>query len=378
MNFLFACGGTGGHINPAVAAAQRIRTLMPDAGCLFVGASGNMEMELVPREGFPIRGIAVGNLHRSLKPREIVHNLRSAAQLNRAVRDAGRIIGEFRPDAVLGTGGYVCFPVLRAAAARGVPTLLHEANAMPGLTTRMLEKHVDRMMVAFEESRGGYKNPERVLTVGMPVRSGFRELSREEARRRLGLDEKPFVLSFGGSLGAKRLNAAVAALAAENERTGGFRLLHACGGGEAGLAAMQELLAGEGVSRPRFTELRPYIYDMPAAMAAADLILCRAGASTLGELCAVGRAAVLIPYPYATGNHQEKNARLLEAAGGARILRDEELTPERLSALVKELLADPDGLRAMGLAQRALDRPDALDVIVEELLRLSGGKKRGP
>ncbi len=375
MRFLFACGGTGGHINPAVAAAQRIRALMPDAECLFVGAAGNMEMELVPREGFPIRGITVGNLHRSLKPREIVHNLRSAAQLDRAVRAAGRIIREFRPDAVLGTGGYVCFPVLRAAAAQGIPTLLHEANAMPGLTTRMLEKHVDRMMVAFEESRSGYQHPEKVLTVGMPVRSGFRQADRAEARRQLGLGEEPFVLSFGGSLGAKRLNAAVAALAAENEKTGAFRLLHACGGGEEGLAAMKGLLAEAGAPEPKLTELRSYIYDMPAVMAAADLILCRAGASTMGELCAVGRAAVLVPYPYATGNHQEKNARLLEEAGGARLLRDEELTPETLGKLVKELLSDPAALRAMGEAQRSLDRPDALDAIVEEMLRLCEGKR---
>ena len=375
MRFLFACGGTGGHINPAVAAAQRIMALMPDAQCLFAGASDNMEMELVPREGFPIRGIRVGNLHRSLKPGEVVHNLRSAALLAKGMREAEAIIREFRPDAVLGTGGYVCYPVLRAAAAAGVPTLLHEANAMPGLTTRMLEKHVDRMMVAFEESRGGYKNPEKVLTVGMPVRSGFRELSRAEGRARLGLDDRPLVLSFGGSLGAKRLNEAVAALAAENEKSGGFRLLHACGGGEEGLRAMKALTASAGADTLRFTELRPYIYDMPAAMAAADLILCRAGASTLGELCAVGRAAVLVPYPYATGNHQEKNARLLEAAGGARVLPDEALTPESLNALVKELLADPKKLEDMGKAQRSLDRPDALNAIVEEMLRLCEKKK---
>ena len=376
MNFLFACGGTGGHINPAVAAAQRIRTLMPDARCLFVGASDNMEMELVPREGFPIRGITVGNLHRSLKPGELVHNLRSAGQLSRGLREARRIIEEFRPDAALGTGGYVCFPVLRAAAAKGVPTLLHEANAMPGLTTRMLEKHVDRMMVAFEESRNGYRAPEKVLTVGMPVRSGFREVRREEARQRLGLDDRPFLLSFGGSLGARRLNAAVAALAAENEKTGSFRLLHACGGGEEGLAAMKGLLASAGAGELKYTELRPYIYDMPVAMAAADLILCRAGASTLGELCAVGRAAVLVPYPYATGNHQEKNARLLEEAGGARLLRDENLTPETLGSLVRELLADPAALRAMGQAQRSLDRPDALDTSVDEMLGLAERRRK--
>ncbi len=371
MNFLFACGGTGGHINPAVAAAQRIRTLMPDAGILFVGASDNMEMELVPREGFPIRGITVGNLHRSLRPDEMLHNMRSGLLLNRSLREAGRIIREFRPDAALGTGGYVCWPVLRAAAARGVPTLLHEANALPGLTTRMLERHVDRMMVAFEESRKGYRHPDRVLTVGMPVRSGFREISREEARRQLGLDGRPLILSFGGSLGAVRLNAAVAALAAENEKNGAFRLLHATGGGEEGLKAMRALLAEAGAPEPKLTELRPYIYDMPAAMAAADLILCRAGASTLGELCAAGRPAVLVPYPYATGNHQEKNARVLAEAGGARVLADAELTPEALSALVKELLGDPQGLRAMGEALRGLDRPDALDRIVEETLKLT-------
>ncbi len=372
MNFLFACGGTGGHINPAVAAAQRIRQLMPDAGVLFVGASDNMEMELVPREGFPIRGITVGNLHRSLKPAEALHNLRSAALLSRSVHEAGQILREFRPDAVLGTGGYVCWPVLRAAAARGIPTLLHEANAAPGLTTRMLEKHVDRMMVAFEESRQGYRQPERVLTVGMPVRRGFRELSREEARRKLGLDEKPFLLSFGGSLGAVHLNEAVAALAAENEKTGAFRLLHATGGGEEGVRAMGELLARAGAKDPVYTELRPYIYDMPAAMAAADLIICRSGASTLGELCAAGKAAVLVPYPYATGNHQEKNARVLEAAGGARVLPDGELTPGALSSLVEDLLREPEKLRAMGQALRRLDRPDALDRIVEETLKLTG------
>ena len=374
MRFLFACGGTGGHINPAVAAAQRIRSLMPDAECLFVGASDNMEMELVPKEGFPIRGIAVGTLHRSLRPKELAHNLRSALLLTRSLREAERIMEEFRPDAVLGTGGYVCWPVLRAAASRGIPTLLHEANALPGLTTRMLEKHMDRMMVAFEESRSGYRHPERILAVGMPVRSGFRETDRAEARRKLGLDDKPFLLSFGGSLGAVRLNAAVAALAAENEKTGAFSLLHATGGGEEGRRAMQALLAGAGAPEPRFTELRPYIYDMPAVMAAADLVICRAGASTLGELCAAGKPAVLVPYPYATGNHQEKNARLLADAGGARLLRDAELTPEALSAVTKELLADPALLPAMGARLRSLDRPDALDRIVEETLKLTEGK----
>ena len=376
MNFLFACGGTGGHINPAVAAAQRIRALMPDAGILFVGARDNMEMELIPREGFPIRGIPVGNLHRSLKPGEVLHNLRSAVLLEKGLLESGRILREFQPDAVLGTGGYVCYPVLRAASALGIPTLLHEANAQPGLTTRMLEKYTDRMMVAFHEGKSGYRDPDRVLTVGMPVRAGFRETDRAQARFRLGLDERPFLLSFGGSLGAVKLNAAVAQLIAENERTGAFRLLHAAGGGEEGMKAMRELLARNGVTEPKWTEIRPYIYDMPQAMAAADLILCRAGASTLGELCAVGRGAILVPYPYATGNHQEKNARLLEKTGGARVLPDGELTGETLGAMVRELVRDGAALREMGRALKSLDRPDSLDVIVEETLRLTEKKAK--
>lgn len=375
MKFLFACGGTGGHINPAVAAAQRLTALMPDCSCLFVGASDNMEMELVPREGFPIRGIQVGNLHRSMKPAEIRHNLRSAGMIFSSIEAAKRIIREYQPDVVLGTGGYVCFPVLRAASLLGVPTVLHEANAYPGLTTRMLEPHADRMLVAFEEGKAGYRHPERVLTVGMPIRAGFREQDREKARKKLGLDERPFVLSFGGSLGAKKLNEAVAVLAAENEKNGRFRLLHATGGGEAGMKAMTDRLRELGVTAPKCAEFRPYIYDMPQVMAAADLLICRAGASTLGEVCAVGRAAILVPYPYATGNHQEKNAGVLVSAGGASLLRDAECTPEALSTEVNRLCADPVLLREMGAKLKALDRPDSLDRIVNEALSLTEKRK---
>ena len=372
MRFLFTCGGTGGHINPAVAAAQRLKALMPDCEILFLGTADNLEMDLVPREGFPIRAIPAGNLHRSLRPREILHNLRSGALLMEGIRQAKRILEEFRPDAVLGTGGYVCCPVLIAASRMNIPTLLHEANALPGLTTRMLEKHTDQLMVAFEESRRYYREPDKVVCTGMPVRSGFRDRDRLMARRSLGIPEDlPLILSFGGSLGAVRMNEALAAMAAEQEKEPRFRLLHATGGGQEGLETMRRRMAELGAEQPEYTRLEPYLYDMPAAMAAADLILCRAGASTLGELCAAGRPAVLVPYPYATGNHQEKNARVLAEAGGARVLADAELTPEALSALVKELLGDPQGLRAMGDALRGLDRPDALDRIVEETLKLT-------
>ena len=373
MRFLFTCGGTGGHINPAVAAAQRLKALMPDCSVLFVGTADNMEMDLVPREGFPIRAIPAGNLHRSMKPREVLHNLHSGVLLAEGIRCADRILKEFRPDAVLGTGGYVCCPVLIAASRRGIPTLLHEANALPGLTTRMLEKHTDRMMVAFEESRAYYKDPEKVVCAGMPVRAGFRNRDRREAKRALGIpDDLPLVISFGGSLGAARMNEALAELAAKQELTPRFRLLHATGGGEEGRKAMADRLTALGARELHYTRLEPYLYDMPSAMAAADLVICRAGASTLGELAAAGKPAVLIPYPYATGNHQEKNARIPESRGAALLLRDEECTAESLGNAVYGLLEDPKTLPEMGRRMHELDRPDALDTIVDQILKLIG------
>ena len=372
MRFLFTCGGTGGHINPAVAAAQRLKTLMPDCDILFLGTADNMEMDLVPREGFPIRAIPAGNLHRSLKPREVVHNLRSGVQLMEGIRQAKRILEEFRPDAVLGTGGYVCCPVLIAASRMKIPTLLHEANALPGLTTRLLEKHTDQLMVAFEESRKYYREPEKVVCTGMPVRSGFRDRDRAMARQSLGIPEDlPLILSFGGSLGAVRMNEALAVIAAGQEKEPRFRLLHATGGGQEGLENMRRRMAELGADQPEYTRLEPYLYDMPAAMAAADLVICRAGASTLGELAAAGKAAILIPYPYATGNHQEKNARIPENRGAAVLLRDADCSAETLCETIRRLLEDPATLPEMGRNMKSLDRADALDAIVDQILRLT-------
>lgn len=373
MKFVFTCGGTGGHIYPALAAAQRLRELMPDCGILFVGVEGNMETELVPRSGFEIRTVRAGNLHRSLRPSAVAHNIRSGVNVAGAIVSAKRILKEFRPDAVIGTGGYVCFPVLCAASALSLPTLMHEANAFPGLTTRMLEKRTDRLMVAFEESRDYYRHPERVSCVGMPVRSEFRDCDRAEARKKLGLsEEERLVLSFGGSLGASSLNRAVAEMSPVLEAEGAFRLLHASGGGESGAETLLGMLRERGVPDPKMISVRPYLYDMKTAMAAADLVVCRSGASTLGELAASGRAAILIPYPHATGNHQEKNALVAVGRGAAIMIRDPECTGERLYAEITALLDRPETLREMNGAMRGMDKENALDGIVDEILKCTG------
>jgi len=369
MNFIFTGGGTGGHINPAVSAAQRLRELLPDSRVLFIGAEGNMEMELVPKEGFEIAAVRVGSLHRSLKPKDILHNVRAAAWLLGSTAKARRIMEGFGPDAALGTGGYVCYPVIRAAASLGVPTLLHEANAYPGLTTRMLEKYADKIMVGFESSRNYYKRPERVVYTGMPVRAGFRRWSSPEAKRGLGLEGRPLVLSFWGSLGASHMNELTAGLIALNEGAGAFRHIHATGGGEEGLNRMRALLASLGVKELRHTDLRPYIYDQPRVMAAADLVVCRAGASTLGELTATGKPAILVPSPI-KNIRQEDNARVLERSGGALLLREAACTSKLLYDAVVELLSDPGRQRSMSSAMLSLSRPDAVDAIVKEILNL--------
>lgn len=371
MRFMFACGGTAGHIYPAIAVADRLKEIFPEADFLFVGAEGNMEMELVPREGYSIKTLRVSGLRRSLKPSNVIYNVRSFGRTELAVAKAGKLIKDFSPDAVLGTGGYVCYPVVRAAYSLGVPALIHESNACPGLTTRMLEKYAGRIMVGFEESRSYYKHPEKIEVTGTPVRRGFVSFSREEAKRRLGYtDGQPLVLSFWGSLGASRMNEYTAEIIAMNERDGLFRHVHATGGGEAELERIKELVKKAGAQELRQTELRAFIYDMPLLMAAADVVMCRSGASTIAELTATGTPTVQVPSKNVTDNHQEKNARLLEKQGGAIVITEGECSAERMYSAICQCVCDSRQQRQMAGAMLQMGRPEAVENIVEATLEL--------
>ena len=371
MKFMFACGGTAGHIYPAVSVADRLREIFPDAQFLFVGVEGNMETELVPREGYPIETLRVSGLRRSLTPSNILYNVRSLYRTERATAKAKAIIKNFKPDAVLGTGGYVCYPVIRAAHSLGVPALIHESNAFPGLTTKMLEKYAERIMVGFEESRSYYKQPEKIAVTGTPVRKGFVSMSRAEAKREIGYaDDKPLVLSFWGSLGASRMNEYTAEIIAMNEKDGAFRHIHATGGGEAGAERMSGLLEKAGVGELKYTEVRPFIYNMPVLMAAADIVMCRSGASTIAELTATGTPTVQIPSKNVTNNHQEKNARVLEKQGGAVVITEAECSAEKIYSVLRDCSNDSAKLNRMSRAMLEMGRPDAVESIVETLLSL--------
>lgn len=369
MNILFACGGTAGHINPAVSIARLFVRRRPESRILFVGAERGMECTLVPKEGFDLRTVRVSNLRRSLKWEAVKHNLKTAVTLPAAGRQAAAIIKEFQPDLVVGTGGYVCYPVLRQAARLGIPTAVHESNAFPGLTTKALSKYVDLVMVGFESSKTFYSRPERVAVTGTPVREDFFETTREEARRRLNLTgDKPLLVSFWGSLGASVMNGHMADfIARECAEGAGFYHIHGAGNGYGTLTAT---LKDRGVSLPEGVEVREYIYDMPLVMAAADLVLCRAGASTISELTAISKPAILVPSPYVTGDHQTKNAKVLEKAGGAILLPEPECGEGRLFEAAAALLADAPHRRRMAAAMGSLGAPDASEQIYGALLKL--------
>lgn len=373
MRVLFTCGGTAGHINPALGVAGRIKELLPDAEFLFVGAEGHMETELVPREGYALRTVRISGFQRSMRPDKLLANVRTVGRVISAERLARQYIKEFRPDVAVGTGGYVCYPVLKAASALGVPTLVHESNALPGLTTRLLEKRMDRILVGFEESRQYYKHPDKVQITGTPVRVDFRGADRLRARRELGLDaEQPIVLAVFGSLGAGYMNTAMEGFIRRMRTDGRFRLIYATG--RQYYEAVRARLEVEG-PLPASADVREYIYDMPMVMSAADVIVCRGGASTISELTYLGKPAVIVPSPNVVNNHQENNARVLEKAGAARMMLEGKFDGSGLYDAVTGLLYDGAALEKMHNASLKMGVRDATDRIASMVLGLAQGGK---
>lgn len=368
MKFIFTCGGTAGHINPAIAVAGRLRELMPDSQFLFLGAEGKMEMELVPREGYEIKPLKITNISRGKSFDALVHNINTLKNVAVSHHEAKAIIKDFGPDAVIGTGGYVCYPVLKAAAELHIPTAVHESNAVPGLTTKMLAKEVDRIMVGFEESRQYYPEPDKVTVTGTPVRGSFANYTKEQAKAELGISpEEKLAVSVWGSLGAGHMNQIMTELIPLLDGKQGFRLLHAAG--KMYYGGMMEKLAETAPELPRRkVDVREYIFDMPRVMAAADIVLCRAGASTISELTYMGKPVIMVPSPNVTNHHQERNARVLEAAGGARVLLEGEFDAQSLLDMVEQLLRDEEQLKLMSGAMSSLAVPDATDKICDIIL----------
>ena len=348
MKVILSGGGTGGHVNPALAIGAVIERFAPDSEICYVGTPKGIENTLVP-EKYKMYHVEIRGLRRSLSP----SNLKTLWLTLTAKKKAKKILREVQPDIVIGTGGYVCWPIAAAAADMGIATALHESNAVPGLAVTMLERKADIIFVNFDKTTESLPHAKRVIHIGTPIRPDFftcRERVPEE-REKLGIGEngkyKHFVLSFGGSLGAGRLNSEILELMASYGKNHPETLLiHV-----AGRANYDELKARfdeMGLDKYENLQLLSYLFDMSAKMAAADLVICRSGATTLSELAVLGKPSIMIPSPNVTNDQQTKNARLFSDVDAAILLRESDLTPGRLESEMTALLNDPERRGQMG------------------------------
>lgn len=357
MKVLLAGGGTAGHINPALAIAGYIKKKRPETEFLFIGNRDGMEQRLVPQAGFDIKSITISGFKRSFSPKNMVENVKTVTRTFTSSHEAKKIISEFKPDICIGTGGYVSGPVIRTAAKMGIPCIIHEQNAYPGVTNKMLAKSVSKVMLAVPDAKKYFEKADFVVT-GNPVRGDILTADKEESRAELKLDGRPMILSFGGSLGARKINEAVADIVARSGKDGRYQHIHAYGKyGDWFPDLVKE--KGTDISQCNNLDIRPYIDNMPTCMAAADLVICRAGAITLSEIQAMGKPAILIPSPNVAENHQYHNAMALVNAGAAEIIEESDLSGETLMKTVDKMLLDPEKLKTISENSRKMAITDA-------------------
>lgn len=370
MKVLIAGGGTGGHIYPALSIAGAIKRRDPSAEFLFVGTGHGMESELVPRAGYSLAKIHLYGFQRRISLR----NIKNLFLTSKSLWDVKKILRDFQPDVVIGTGGYVCGPVVWAAAWSGIPTLIQEQNAFPGFTNRILGRVVDEVALGYKEAIPKFSGRKaRVTVTGNPVREDLMTANREEACRHFGFrSDSPVLLITGGSQGARSINQAALEVHRGSAGNKGLQILHITWQTDYNniihTLTEEGIPYNDGVSGRRVV---PYLHEMPQALAAADLVVSRAGAIGLAEITLRGIPAILVPYPHASENHQEINARALETHGAALVIRDSELSGAGLSARIRELISDPDKLRGMANASAAMGCPRAAEEIAQIAFEIS-------
>ncbi len=366
MRALITGGGTGGHIYPALAIARGLQERYQNIELLYVGTKKGLEADIVPKEGIAFKTVEVEGLQRKLSLR-----LFSAGfKVTKGFIQAQSIVREFKPDIVIGTGGYVCGPVVLAAALRKIPTLIHEQNAYPGITNKLLGRFVDKIAVTFPESIKYFSDQKKVEVTGLPIRPEVLQIDKQDGYNKLGLDPaKKTILVVGGSRGARTLNQAMVQVIKDYQDRKNIQVIHVTGNLDYQDALKR--MSDQGISMDNHGNIStiPYLYDMAYALNVTDLIIGRAGATTLSEITALGIPSILIPYPYASENHQEYNARALETKGAAIVIKDSELNGEILLRQINELL-NTDKLGKMAENSRQLGKPDALESIVACVQRL--------
>ena len=376
MKVLLAGGGTAGHINPALAIASVIKEHYPDTEFLFVGTPNGMEARLIPEAGYNFASMKVAGFQRKLTPKNIKRNFQAAGYLMTSGPKAKKIISDFKPDIAIGTGGYVSGPIIKKAARMGVATAIHEQNAFPGVTNKLLAKEVDKVMLTVKEALKYLDKDVDYVVTGLPVRDGIASKSKLEARAELGFDNELCILSFGGSLGAGCINETMAEVINWHTKNN-LKINHIHGYGKMGRESFPEAMKQKGIAmksdRLRITE---YINDMDTCLAAADLVICRSGASTLAELEAAGKASILIPSPNVVRNHQEQNAREFENKNAAELILEKDLTSDALYDKIMSMVSDKERLKEMSENLKPLAKVDALKKIYELMIKMAKGDRK--
>ncbi len=370
MRVIIAGGGTGGHIYPGLTVAKTLLERVPDAKILFVGTGRGLEVDVVPREGFELRLIDVAGFRRKLSFETVVTSYRAF----KSVFQAGAIIRSFRPQVVVGTGGYVSGPVVLAAWLQGVPTLIHEQNALPGFTTRILSRIAGVVALTYSESNRYFPKTVKTRLTGNPIRRSILDTTRNEGLAAFGFDPgMPTLLVFGGSQGARAINKAMVQILPIITKLQDIQILYQTGRRDYDWVMKELGVSCRGILGTSRLMVKDYIYRMDYAIACADLVVSRAGAISIAEITGRGLPSILIPYPSSAEGHQEKNAEALESAGAALVIHEKDLTPESLLQAVNGLINDENKRRRMAGKSRELGRPSAADDLVDIVMSLARG-----
>ena len=362
MKILITGGGTGGHIYPALAIAKRIKEDYSYAKILYVGTKTGMEADLVPKEGIDFKAIRVKGFTRKIS----LDTIKSVKELVLGLNDAKKVINDFKPDLVIGTGGYVCGPIVLIAALKKIPTMIHEQNAFPGVTNRILSRFVDRIAGSFEESKNHFKNTSKLVITGNPIRKDIINVNKNLAYKDLNINKNiPFILSFGGSGGQKKLNDSIMEVIKLNQSNEDIQILHVTGKRhyENFIKGLKD--KGVEIKDSKNIKVIPYLFEMPKAQSIADIIITSGGAISISEITAMGVPSIIIPKAYTTDNHQEFNARALDEKGAGVMVLEKDLSGQKLNTLIWELLRDENRLNIMARNSKKLGKIDATDKIMD-------------
>ncbi len=375
MRAIIAAAGTGGHINPGIAIANKIKEKETNSEIIFIGTGRGLEKDLVPRAGYDLKTIDAYGIERKIT----IQNLKNLYATYKSINKAKEILKEFKPDVLIGTGGYICVPTVLAAKKLGIPVVLHESNAFPGIAVKLFKKKADKILVGFKDAKERLDNRENVVVTGNPIKIKKINFSKDEKNKIIkeaGLNNnKPIVLVFGGSQGAKSINQSLIEIIV-NKKNKDYQIMWAAGPEQ--YKEIKDKLEEINIDINNIENVKivPYIYNMEEIMNIADLVVCRSGAMTITEISVVGKPAIFIPFPYATENHQEYNARVLEGVGAAKIILNKDLNSEILGNTINEIVNDKSIIETMSKNANKVAMQNVEENIYNEIKKVINNRNK--